>query len=115
MKINTNLEYMYDTIDKFMDNLNEEIKNFLTQNKVDYSRLNSIPSYENPFSQPLWKLRNIGIPNCSSRFFLNYLTLLTKCLEIITMKSPSLVNEQKLLEKMKREIKNIANKVVYIE
>ena len=85
------------------ETLEKDLKNLIQKAGLDYSEIEKIPYYENPFVNRNWDYHNIGLPNLFSNLKMKAFQLRVKTFESLIQVNPKNTELNIELEKYRKE------------
>ncbi len=110
-----NLERLSDMCSEFIQDNWSNVLGFLKEKNIDITSLENIPYYENPFDNPLWEVRALGLSNFFQRMKLDLLTLGIKSLEYELLAGANSAEVKIFLDDLKNILRQQANTVMHVD
>lgn len=111
----SHLQKILRACDEYMDNNWNDIIQFLIKHQVDTTKIEHLDYLQNPFINPLWDCRKLGLNNWVQRFKLDFMTLIIKALEYESIHNPSNNEVKQYLGYLRKELREVADKVCHVD
>lgn len=95
--------------------LERDLRKLLEKAGLDYSKIEKIPYYENPFSRRNWEFHNIGLPNLFSNILMKLYQLRVKAFETAVKANPKNEELKFELERYKKEFEEIYDDSYHVD
>lgn len=97
------------------ESLKSDLKSLFEQAKLDYSKIENIPYYENPFENRNWESHNIRRPNLFSHLSLCLNQLKVKTIEELLKNEPENIELKALLNTSRKEFETEYDRMYYVD
>lgn len=97
------------------ETLENDLKCLLTKAGLDYSKIEAVPYYENPFSSRNWEYHNIALPNLFSHLKIKLSQLMVRTFEALVRVNPSNNDLKSDLAKYRKEFEELYNRSYYVD
>ncbi|WP_051609928.1 hypothetical protein [Terasakiella pusilla] len=102
------LERYANDVRKFHNNLNDQIKDHLSNIGYDLTKYDNVKYYHNPFALPMWEMENLGVPNTFIAIEAAMLSLECGVLHTLLRQTPTDQALQDRLDEKKARLADIA-------
>lgn len=97
------------------EKLAEDLKELFEKAGLDYSKVEQIPYYENPFMNRNWEYHYIGVPNFLSILYLKLFQLRVRTFENLVKLNPEDQGLKVKLSQYRKEFELLYDKVIYVD